>query len=67
MPKAITYIDLFSCIGGFREGLSRAGGLTCMSHCEIDKYTGRDSTPSCKNKWKLAGRRPTGGDSRRLT
>ena len=38
MPKAITYIDLFSGIGGFREGLSRAGGFTCMGHCEIDKY-----------------------------
>ena len=37
MPKAITYIDLFSGIGGFREGLSRAGGFTCMGHCEIDK------------------------------
>ena len=38
MPKAITYIDLFSGIGGFREGLSRAGGFTCIGHCEIDKY-----------------------------
>ena len=38
MPKAITYIDLFSGIGGFREGLSRAGGFACMGHCEIDKY-----------------------------
>ena len=38
MPKAITYIDLFSGIGGFREGLSRAGGFACIGHCEIDKY-----------------------------
>lgn len=38
MPKAITYIDLFSGIGGFREGLSRAGGFVCVGHCEIDKY-----------------------------
>ena len=38
MPKAITYIDLFSGIDGFREGLSRAGDFTCMGHCEIDKY-----------------------------
>ncbi len=30
MPKAITYIDLFSGIGGFREGLSRAGGFVCV-------------------------------------
>ena len=33
MPKAITYIDLFSGIGGFREGLSRAGGFVCVGHC----------------------------------
>ena len=38
IPKAITYIDLFSGIGGFREGLSRAGGFVCVGHCEIDKY-----------------------------
>ena len=38
MPKAITYIDLFSGIGGFREGLSRAGDFVCVGHCEIDKY-----------------------------
>ena len=38
MPKAITYIDLFSGIGGFREGLSQAGGFVCVGHCEIDKY-----------------------------
>ena len=41
MPKAITYIDLFSGIGGFREGLSRAGGFVCVGHCEIDKYADR--------------------------
>ena len=35
---AITYIDLFSGIGGFREGLARAGGFVCVGHCEIDKY-----------------------------
>ena len=34
----IHYLDLFSGIGGFREGLSRAGGFACMGHCEIDKY-----------------------------
>ena len=38
MPKTITYIDLFSGIGGFREGLSRPGGFVCVGHCEIDKY-----------------------------
>ena len=35
--KTIRYIDLFSGIGGFREGLARAGGFTCIGHCEIDK------------------------------
>ena len=34
----IRYIDLFSGIGGFREGLTRAGGFACAGHCEIDKY-----------------------------
>lgn len=29
---------MFSGIGGFREGLTRAGGFTCIGHCEIDKY-----------------------------
>ena len=38
IQKAITYIDLFSGIGGFREGLSRAGGFACVGHCEIDKH-----------------------------
>ena len=35
--KTIRYIDLFSGIGGFREGLSRAGDFICIGHCEIDK------------------------------
>ena len=39
--KTIRYIDLFSGIGGFREGLSRAGGFACVGHCEIDKYADR--------------------------
>ena len=29
---------MFAGIGGFREGLSRAGGFVCVGHCEIDKY-----------------------------
>jgi len=29
---------MFSGIGGFREGLTRAGGFACVGHCEIDKY-----------------------------
>ena len=41
MQKTIRYIDLFSGIGGFREGLTRAGGFTCVGHCEIDRYVDR--------------------------
>ena len=32
---------MFSGIGGFREGLTRAGGFVCVGHCEIDKYANR--------------------------
>lgn len=37
----IKFIDMFSGIGGFREGLTRAGGFECVGHCEIDKYANR--------------------------
>ena len=37
----IKFVDMFSDIGGFREGLARAGGFTCVGHCEIDKYANR--------------------------
>ena len=37
----ITFVDMFSGIGGFREGLTRAGGFECVGHCEIDKYANR--------------------------
>ena len=37
----IKFVDMFSGIGGFREGLTRAGGFTCVGHCEIDKYANR--------------------------
>ena len=39
--SVIRFIDMFSGIGGFREGLTRAGGFTCVGHCEIDKYANR--------------------------
>ena len=29
---------MFVGIGGFRSGLTRAGGFRCVGHCEIDKY-----------------------------
>ena len=39
--KNIRFFDMFSGIGGFREGLNRAGGFSCVGHCEIDKYADR--------------------------
>ena len=41
MRKTIHYIDMFAGMGGFREGLTRAGNFVCMGHCEIDKYADR--------------------------
>ena len=35
---AIRFFDMFAGIGGFRTGLTRAGGFQCIGHCEIDKY-----------------------------
>ena len=32
---------MFAGIGGFRAGLTRAGGFQCVGHCEIDKYADR--------------------------
>lgn len=34
----IKYLDMFAGIGGFRAGLTRAGGFQCVGHCEIDQY-----------------------------
>ena len=34
----IRFFDMFSGIGGFRAGLERAGGFTCIGHSEIDKH-----------------------------
>ena len=39
--KTIRYLDLFSGIGGFREGLTQAGGFNCAGHCEIDQHADR--------------------------
>ena len=41
IESVIRFIDMFSGIGGFREGLTRAGGFTCVGHCDIDKYAHR--------------------------
>ena len=38
MIRLIRYFDMFAGIGGFRGGLTRAGGFQCVGHCEIDKY-----------------------------
>lgn len=40
-PKNIRYFDMFAGIGGFRAGLERAGGFTCIGHCEIDRHADR--------------------------
>ncbi len=39
--KKIRFFDMFAGIGGFRAGLERAGGFTCVGHCEIDKHADR--------------------------
>lgn len=39
--KDIRFFDMFAGIGGFRAGLERAGGFTCIGHCEIDKHADR--------------------------
>ncbi len=38
----IRFFDLFSGIGGFREGLNRAGGFTCVGHCEVDVHADKN-------------------------
>ena len=37
IAKTIRYLDMFSGMGGFREGLTRAGDFACVGHCEIDR------------------------------
>ena len=42
IAATIRFFDLFSGIGGFREGLRRAGGFTCVGHCEMDAYADKN-------------------------
>ena len=37
----IRYLDMFAGIGGFRAGLTRAGGFQCVGHCEIDPHANK--------------------------
>lgn len=39
--RNIRFFDMFAGIGGFRAGLERAGGFTCIGHSEIDKHAHR--------------------------
>ena len=51
--KTIRFIDMFAGIGGFREGLTRADGFTCVGHCECDKYAEHSYRAlfDCKGEW----------------
>ena len=42
IAATIRFFDLFSGIGGFREGLRRAGGFTCVGYCEVDAYADKN-------------------------
>ncbi len=39
--ETIRFLDLFSGMGGFREGLTCAGDFVCVGHCEIDRHADR--------------------------
>lgn len=59
MRKTIHYIDMFAGMGGFREGLTRAGNFICMGHCEIDKYADRSYCAlfDTEGEWSIADAR----------
>ena len=42
ITATIQFFDLFSGIGGFREGLRRAGNFVCVGHCEVDTYADKN-------------------------
>ena len=56
----IKFVDMFSGIGGFRVGLTRAGGFECVGHCEIDKYANRSYNAlfDTKGEWFIEDPRP---------
>ena len=61
----MTFLDFFSGIGGFREGLTRAGGFECVGHCEIDKYANRSYNAlfDTKGEWFVEDARKADPDS----
>ncbi len=50
---------MFAGIGGFRSGLTRAGGFRCVGHCEIDKHANASYQaiyePGKEERYKQAG------------
>ena len=56
---------MFAGIGGFREGLTRAGGFTCVGHCECDKYAERSYRAlfNCIGEWYTEDARKTDPDT----
>ena len=62
IESVIRFIDMFSGIGGFREGLTRAGGFACVGHCEIDKYANRSYNAlfDTKGEWFIEDTLTTG-------
>ena len=44
---------MFSGIGGFREGLTRAGDFVCVGHCELDEKADQSYRAlfDCKGEW----------------
>ena len=63
--KTIRFIDMFAGIGGFREGLTRAGGFTCVGHCECDKYAERSYRAlfDCEGEWYIEDARKADPDT----
>lgn len=56
---------MFAGIGGFREGLTRTGGFTCVGHCECDKHAERSYRAlfDCKGEWCIEDARKADPDT----